>query len=479
MIRNAAALELASTAVLTKSWDEPWRSSRKRSRTSTARTRARAAPRVLACGHRRADPRLVAEFDARAAALQELARESACPARSLALLLGAVSAWRTGDEHEVLPLIERGFEDGRPLAAGVEPWAVGQGLGALILCDQSERARELAAMLLAEARALGSIAGFILGTAYLGFVDARHGRLATAEEALRAALAPAREARLNFVLFFQLWFATDVVLERPQADDLASFISALELGPLSELHVGAMLRDVRGRVRHARGETAAAVEDLRAAGAIFDALGLRNPNASNWRSALALMLGPEERSESQRLVQEELRAARRVGHGRAIGVALRALGVLESEAKGRKRLEESLAILGGSDARIEQARTLVELGAAMRRSGERAAAREPLRAGLDIAAAAGATRLGERARAELEASGGRPRRERASGRDALTPSELRVARLAAEGRTNNEVAQALFVTPKTVDTHLSHAYSKLGISSRRALSEALAGSREQ
>jgi DNA-binding CsgD family transcriptional regulator len=74
-----------------------------------------------------------------------------------------------------------------------------------------------------------------------------------------------------------------------------------------------------------------------------------------------------------------------------------------------------------------------------------------------------------------KSSGARLRRERVTGRDALTPSELRVARLASEGRTNNEVAQALFVTPKTIDTHLTRVYSKLGISSRRALAGVLKG----
>jgi DNA-binding CsgD family transcriptional regulator len=385
-----------------------------------------------------------------------------------------VSAWRTGDADTVGPLVERGFDDGRPLAAGVDAWVVGQGLAALILSEQADRARELAARLLAEARALGSIAGFVLGTAYRGFVDARYGRLGAAEEALRSALGPAREARLNFVLFSQLWFATDVILERSEAGDLAAFVQTLELGPLGELHSGAMLRDVRGRVRYGAGERAAAIEDLRGAGDIFNALGHRNPNASNWRSALALMLGAEERREAQRLAKEELEDARRIGHARAVGVALRALGLLERGPRGRTRLEEAARVLDGSTARLEYARTLVELGAALRRNGERASAREPLRAGLDLAAACGAPRLGERARTELAASGGRPRRDRISGRDALTPSELRVARLAADGSTNNEVAQALFVTPKTVDTHLSHAYAKLGISSRRALPAALA-----
>ena len=250
-------------------------------------------------------------------------------------------------------------------------------------------------------------------------------------------------------------------------------MGAIELGPLASVHIGAMLLDVRGRVRQAAGEHEAGIADLRQAGAIFTELGLRNPNGSSWRSALALMLAAEDRDEASRLAREELEEARAVGQARAIGTALRTLGPLEEGTRGRKRLEESVEVLSDSQARLEHARSLVELGAALRRAGKRAAAREPLRAGLDIAAGGGAGRLAERARTELEASGGRPRRLRSSGRDALTPSELRVARMAAEGRTNNEIAQALFVTPKTVDTHLSHVYPKLGISSRRSLAQAL------
>ena len=88
----------------------------------------------------------------------------------------------------------------------------------------------------------------------------------------------------------------------------------------------------------------------------------------------------------------------------------------------------------------------MELGADRRRRGERPAARAPLREGLDLAARGGAVRLADRARTELPAPGARPRREFQTGREALTPSELRVARMAAEGRASQEIAQALFVT---------------------------------
>ncbi len=76
-------------------------------------------------------------------------------------------------------------------------------------------------------------------------------------------------------------------------------------------------------------------------------------------------------------------------------------------------------------------------------------------------------------------AGARPRRDALSGRDALTSSELRVARLAAEGRTNNEIAQLLFVTPRTVESHLTSSYSKLGIQSRRHLPGALGAERAE
>jgi len=115
----------------------------------------------------------------------------------------------------------------------------------------------------------------------------------------------------------------------------------------------------------------------------------------------------------------------------------------------------------------------VDLAAALRRRGHRADARELLYDALDQAIRCGATELAERANEELLAAGARPHRSRTSGPEALTPSERRVARLAADGRSNPEIAQALFLTRRTVETHLTHAYQKLGISSRERLADAL------
>src|SRR6185436_3802838 len=124
------------------------------------------------------------------------------------------------------------------------------------------------------------------------------------------------------------------------------------------------------------------------------------------------------------LAEAELVDARRNGYRRGLGVALRRAALVSGDVR---LLEEAVAVLEPSPARLEHARALVELGAAVRAGGDRLAAREPLRAGLDLAQRCGATRLAERASDELRATGARPRREALSGRDALTASELRIA----------------------------------------------------
>jgi DNA-binding NarL/FixJ family response regulator len=118
---------------------------------------------------------------------------------------------------------------------------------------------------------------------------------------------------------------------------------------------------------------------------------------------------------------------------------------------------------------------LAELGAALRRAGRRAEAREPLAEALELAARCGARPLAARAREELRATGARPRSEWRTGVEALTPSELRIVRLASEGRTNRAIAHELYVTLKTVEGHLSRAYAKLGIEGRADLPGLLEG----
>ena len=155
---------------------------------------------------------------------------------------------------------------------------------------------------------------------------------------------------------------------------------------------------------------------------------------------------------------------------------MRAAGLVAGGERGLDYLRQSVTTLDGTAARLEHARAYVDYGAALRRAGQRSQAREPLATGLELAHHCGADRLAGRALEEIRAAGARPRRIARTGVDALTASELRTARLVAQDQSNTEVAQALFVSLKTVETHLSHAYAKLGLAgpgARRQLATAL------
>jgi DNA-binding NarL/FixJ family response regulator len=142
--------------------------------------------------------------------------------------------------------------------------------------------------------------------------------------------------------------------------------------------------------------------------------------------------------------------------------------------RGEDLLREAIEVLGGPDTRLEQARALTELGALLRRSNRRVEARKMLRQAIDSAYRVGAEPLARRAETELRATGARPRRIMLTGLEALTASERRIAELAADGLTNAQIAQTLFVTARTVEGHLTHVFLKLDVKARTELPTALA-----
>jgi DNA-binding CsgD family transcriptional regulator len=173
------------------------------------------------------------------------------------------------------------------------------------------------------------------------------------------------------------------------------------------------------------------------------------------------------------LVDRAVAFARRWGTPGSIGQALHASARLGAAEDAEGTLRDAVEHLRRSPARLELARALITLGEVLRRRGRRVDSREPLREGYELARACGAAALAETARAELRASGVRLRREALTGADSLTASERRIAELAAGGTSNAEIAQALFLTVKTVEMHLTHSYRKLDISGRSALAKAL------
>jgi DNA-binding CsgD family transcriptional regulator len=423
------------------------------------------------------DANLIETFDGEHDHLVELAQGNSWPAHAIAALLACVAACRGRSPDVVLPLVEQALEGGRLLRErGGGAWAAAQLLDTLISLEDYDRAIELATQVETEGRRTGSPLGLITGNAYRGWAHGRRGDMAASAAELMTIVDITVQSGMHMWLAATIHAFQDALVERAELAEAAEAMTAIELEPrFAATCSGAMLQETRGRVALGRGDRERALPDLRACAATYSALRM-GPTRTPWRSMLALALPPDESEHAAALVSEELELARAAGSSRAIGVALRTTGVLAGGEDGIRSLRESITELERTEARLELARSEVELGAALRRQQQRAEAQEWLTAGMERAHRCGAERLTERADEELHAAGYRPRRPARTGADSLTPSELRVARSAAAGRSNREIAQDLYVSPKTVDTHLSHAYAKLGLAgqgARKGLAAAL------
>jgi DNA-binding CsgD family transcriptional regulator len=249
------------------------------------------------------------------------------------------------------------------------------------------------------------------------------------------------------------------------------------LGQLPNTTTATRLLLARGHVRLAQRQLPAALGDLLEVGRRDVSWGGRSI-VFEWRTPAALAydaLG--ERASALKLAREDLEDARAWEEPRKLGAALHTLGIIEGKASGLNHLREALEVLETSPARLAHARALVDLGAALRRAGDAAQARDLLQDGSRLARSCGARALAVRAERELAATGVRPLRRARSGPESLTPTERRVCDLAVTGLSNPEIGEALFVTRKTVEMHLSNAYRKLGINSRNDLAKVLARSK--
>jgi DNA-binding CsgD family transcriptional regulator len=392
-------------------------------------------------------------------------------ARPLLLLLALVLALHGERCGEVPGLVADGLDGGRFLAEhSADSMLAVHAVDALVFVDALTPAAAVADTLCEDAAQRGLVLGAVAGRTHRGLVALRAGRLAAAERDLRDALATAREHELLFTLPFVCAYLAQALAEQGRLDAAAAVVAGVPAAALEFANpAAATLLGTRGSIALAQGDRAAAITDLRACGAHHAEMGARNPVVDPWRSTLALALAPDGRDEADALLAEELALARSAGIARGIAVALQAQAKLAGGEDAIELLEQAVAALDGSPAALERARALGDLGAALRRAGRTADARERLREALDCASRCGATALATDLTSELHIAGARPRGPWLTGVQALTPSELRVARLAASGLTNNEIAAELVITPKTVKHHLGAAYRKLDITTRRQL----------
>jgi DNA-binding CsgD family transcriptional regulator len=327
----------------------------------------------------------------------------------------------------------------------------------------------------AQTQRLGAILPFAAAACFRGEVYGLRGALGRAEADLRGALDLSLEHGFDIGRMWITAHLVEVLVEQGEHEAAAEIADEVSFDDRAATRLASnVLLCARGRARYEQGRPADALADLTTCGRYANEGGITNPAVLPWRSRAALVhlrLGHEDTART--LALDELGRAQAWGAPRAVSVALRAAARVGAGGEPIDLLRRATAVLEFSPARIEQAHAACDLGAALRRAGHRHDARDPLRRALDTAVTCGARPLAQRAREELTAAGARPRRDRIEGRLALTASELRVASLAAEGRTNRDIAQSLFVTLKTVETHLRHAFGKLGISGRRELAAAL------
>jgi len=405
------------------------------------------------------------------------------PAGRLAAAIEARSAVMNGSRHEAVEAAKRALGNGCSLFEE-EPEMVSAMASVLILMisEEMEEARRAAERALEIARERNSAPEITRAWLLRGIVDWGAGDLVASESDLRQA----RElARLAGILPLGLLCAGSLALVLVERDELESAEAILEesgvaVGPIpfSGLTMGLLL--VRGVVRFERGQFVEAAEDLTALYDESEKQGFGPGLALNGSvQAVRALVATGDEERARELAKLSLFNARRWQAPASVSLLLRAVAAAAGGAREIELLEEAVAVSSGSPWRLRHAYALVDLGTALRRQNQRAAARSPLRAGLKLARQCGAVRLAKRAHQELRATGETVRRYAPIGVESLTPSERRVAELAAAGMTNRQIAQSLFVTLKTVEAHLSAAYDKLDIGSRQQLAAALLSPRER
>jgi DNA-binding CsgD family transcriptional regulator len=310
-----------------------------------------------------------------------------------------------------------------------------------------------------------------------------HGRFMRALAELPAGAVTDAAADARAALEFKLATATplaatlwalcplvDALVEADRLDDADDALRSAGVGtPPDHALTAPMILQSRARLRSAQGRPAEALADLDDAAARWAALDVRHPSLVTWRAdSVEPLLALGRRAEAVAAAGEHLRAATTAGVPGPLGTALRAAARADRDRR-IDLLDRAVRVTAGTPAGLAHVHALHDLGRALRRAGHRAEARDPLRSALALADAGGAARLSANALAELRAAGARPRRAALRGPDALTGAEQQVATLAAGGYTNRQIAQHLTLSRRTVETHLAHAYQKLGIHSRSEL----------
>ncbi len=394
--------------------------------------------------------------------------------RMLLAVLAFRQVERCGRAERATELAERALASGQLLADGVgSPALVAAGV-ALGTAGRTQEAERLFGTIIEQAQRTNSRAVLATARGQRGVERYRRGGLYEALRDLEAALSAARGQPWETMIDDGRACLLRVRVERGELIAAERCLHAwCATGPLPDTVLGNGLLIERGRLRLAQGRASEAAIDLRAAAERLASQ--RESVLFEWRGVAALAqhrLGELEGALA--LAREDLERMTAWGAPRQLGSAMITLGLIEGGLSGLDLIEQAVELLEGSPAVLERARALVTHGVLLRRAGKARRARSQLNDGLKLANRCGAHALAQLAEQEIGASGERRRRRTLlSGPEALTPTEQRVADLAASGLSNPDIARALFITRKTVEMHLGNTYRKLQINSRHRLRAAL------
>jgi DNA-binding CsgD family transcriptional regulator len=401
---------------------------------------------------------------------------SGAPATALAVAQGMVALLTGRPADETARPLQAAL---RSATANAEAWDMRAALlWSLLTAERFDAVAAALVPLREQADRSGSSRGLVAVYSTAALLKLKLGDLAHADAAARTALHVAQHGDFAGGLAFTATLLAEIAVAGGQLDEAQAL---LDLLPREDLPAGVgtvLIPAARGRLRLAQGRAREALAEFEACMTLWQPRrwGMRMTDTGYLHAragAAQALLALGDLRRARELADAEVADTRRFGGRRALGISLRTAGLARGGAKGLVMLEESAAVLGESPALLERSASLIEWGAALRRAGQRSQARRMLARGRDGAARCGARPLVARAREELRVAGARPRRDWSVGVEALTPSELRIVRLAHDGRTNRQIAQELYLSIKTVEGHLARTYGKLGIASRQELDRAL------
>jgi DNA-binding CsgD family transcriptional regulator len=381
--------------------------------------------------------------------------------------------WTTAEHALSLArrVFERGVGEAGPRGMGyVLTW------NAFLFADDPASAAALDLLGLGHARREGDLSGYARALTLHSLTNLAAGELRDAHENAVEALHLTRDGVSEWSVPFCLAAAVAALAEQGRNQEAEQLLSAHPLTDWQKSGARASsLEFSRGVLRQHQGRYDDAITSYLAAGEGLRRYGTDHPADLPWRSGAALChLALGERDEALRLTEEELVLAKTWRAPRSLGRALRVYGLALGGSGGAQILEEAAQAMISSQAALEHGWVLADCGSAVRREGSRTRARAYLRKALELAEQCHASVLYDMAESELKLTGARSRRRDMNGAASLTPAERRVARLAAAGNTNREIAQELFLSVRTVEAHMRQVLAKLDVRSRNEVSHHLA-----